>query len=394
MTTTLAADRQVLTDDMLERFAARAPVYDAENLFFAEDFEELRAAGYLRLAVPTELGGLGVDLAGVCFAQRRLAAAAPATALAINMHLYWTGVAADLYRAGDRSLQWLVEEAAAGEVFAAGHAEAGNDMALLLSTTRAERVDGGWRFYGRKYFGSLSPVWTRFGIHAMDASDPLAPVIVHAFVDRAAPGYSVVETWDTLGMRATRSDDTILEGVYVPDDRVARVVPAGLAGADAFVLGIFAWAQPTFGAIYLGIADRARELAVAGVVSRTSIALGGKTMACHPYTQHAVADMVLELDAATALLERVARDWSDGVDHGGWWPARLVSAKYRATEAAKRVVDLAMDVAGGGGLFRREQLERLFRDVRAGTLHPANSALTHEIVGKTALGLLGQDPRW
>ena len=43
-------------------------------------------------------------------------------------------------------------------------------------------------------------------------------------------------------MRATRSDDTVLEGAFVPDKYIARVVPAGFAGADLFVLGIFAWA--------------------------------------------------------------------------------------------------------------------------------------------------------
>ena len=55
--------------------------------------------------------------------QRRLGAHAAPTALAINMHLYWTGVAADLYRAGDRYLTWILEETARGAVFAAGHAE-------------------------------------------------------------------------------------------------------------------------------------------------------------------------------------------------------------------------------------------------------------------------------
>ena len=80
------------------------------------------------MAVPTEFGGLGLTLAEVCREQRRLAYRAPATALATNMHVYWTGVAADLYRMGDRSLTWMLEEAVAGEVFAAGHGEAGNDL--------------------------------------------------------------------------------------------------------------------------------------------------------------------------------------------------------------------------------------------------------------------------
>ena len=85
-----------------------------------------------------------MTLAEVCREQRRLAYYAPATALAVNMHLYWIGVAADLWRQGDVSLEWILREAAGGEIFAAGHAESGNDVPVLLSTSKAERVDGGW----------------------------------------------------------------------------------------------------------------------------------------------------------------------------------------------------------------------------------------------------------
>ena len=384
----------VLTDAILDSCAARTAGYDRDNRFCMEDFDELRAAGYLLMAVPGELGGLGMSLAEVCAEERRLARRSPATALALNMHVYWTGLAADLWRAGDKTLAWLLEEAAAGEVFAAGHGEAGNDLPVLLSTARAERVDGGYRFWAHKIFGSLSPVWTRLGIHAMDATDPANPMIVHAFLPRDTAGYRIVETWDTLGMRPTRSDDTVIEGAVIPDPYIARVVPAGLAGADAFVLGIFAWAEPTFASIYVGLAERALEVAVAGVKTKTSIALGGRSMAYHPMLQHAVAEMAVELDAIGAHVERVAADWSAGVDHGMAWPAKLVAAKYRAVEGAKRVVDLAMDVSGGTGMFRSNELERIYRDVRCGGFHPANSALVHELVGKSALGVLGDEPRW
>lgn len=117
-----------------------------------------------------------------------------------------------------------------------------------------------------------------------------------------------METWDALGMRATRSDDTLLDGAFVPDEYIARVVPAGFAGADRFVLGIFAWAECTFGSIYTGIAERALELAV------------------------------------TSAAQRTAAERSRGVDHG------------------------------------------------AST--PRNSALVHELGGKTMLGGLGEEPRW
>lgn len=383
-----------VTEDMLLRFDSRAATYDRENRFFDQDFEELNAANYLVMPVPEKFGGPGLSLAEVCREQRRLAYYAPATALAINMHLYWVGVAADLWRRGDTSLEWILKDASAGEIFAAGHAESGNDIPVLLSTAKAERVDGGYRFSGRKQFGSLSPVWTRFGLHGMDISDPAHPKIVHAFLTRNNDGYIIKETWDVLGMRATRSDDTVLENAFIPDQYVARVVPAGGAGIDAFVASIFAWALMGFANIYYGLARRALDKSIAAVKSKRSIALS-RSMAYHPEVQHAIAQMVIELESIGPHLDRIAEDWSNGVDHGAEWPSKIFAAKYRAVEASWRVVDLGLDVAGGSGIFRSAGYERLLRDARLGRIHPANSFLTHEVVGKTALGIsLDEQPRW
>ena len=386
--------KPVLTEEMLARFASRAASYDRENRFFEEDFEELRAAKYLMLPLPSEFGGAGMTLAEVCQEQRRLAYHAPATALAVNMHLYWVGVAADLWRRGDVSLEWILREAAAGEIFAAGHAETGNDVPVLLSTAKAERVDGGYRFTGRKHFGSLTPVWTRFGLHGMDTSNPSQPKIVHAFMPRDTAGYTIKETWDVLGMRATRSDDTVLENAFVPDRYVARVVPAGAAGIDPFVLAVFAWALMGFGNIYYGLAKRALDLSITAVKSKGSLALS-RSMAYHPEVQHAVAEMVIELESIGPHLETVAEDWSNGVDHGAHWPSKIFAAKYRAVEGSWRVVDLGLDVTGGSGIFRSAGYERLIRDARLGRIHPANSFLAHEVVAKTALDIsLDEQPRW
>jgi len=384
----------VLTEEMLARFASRAASYDQENRFIHEDFEELRASKYLLLPLPKEFGGAGMTLAEVCREQRRLAYHAPATALAVNMHVYWIGVAADLWRRGDTSLEWLLREAAAVEIFAAGHAESGNDVPVLLSTSKAERVDGGYRFTGRKHFGSLTPVWTRFGLHGMDTSDPNQPKVVHAFMPRDTEGYTIKKTWDVLGMRATRSDDTQLENVFIADRYIARVLPAGAAGIDPFVLGIFAWALMGFGNVYYGLAKRALDQTIASVKGKGSLALT-RSMAYHPEIQHAIADMVLELESIGPHLESVARDWSNGVDHGAQWPSKIFAAKYHAVEGSWRVVDTGLDVSGGTGIFRSAGYERLIRDARLGRIHPANSFLTHEVVAKTALGIsLDEQPRW
>lgn len=384
----------ILTDEMLDRFRDRAPAYDRDNTFFSEDFEELRESGYLRCVVPKEFGGLGLSLAEYGREVRRLASYAPATALATNMHIYWTGVAADLWRAGDTSMEFVLEGAAHGEVFAAGHAEPGNDVPVLLSTARAERVEGGYRFSGRKSFGSLTPVWTQLGLHAMDTSDPEHPKVVHGFMPRDAEGCAIKETWDVLGMRATRSDDTLLDGVFLPDDRIVRVIPAGFSGADHFVVAVFAWALLGFANVYYGLARRVLDLTAEAVKTKTSIAMS-RPMSYHAEVQHGIAEMVMLREAIEPHIERVAEDWSSGVDHGGLWPLKIVVAKHHAVTAAWQIVDRAMDLSGGFGMFKKSELERLFRDARAGRFHPANPLLTHEIAAKLTLGINPDEaPRW
>ena len=157
---------------------------------------------------------------------------------------------------------------------------------------------------------------------------------------------------------------------------------------------MFAWALLGFGNIYYGLAKRALDKSISAVKSKRSLALS-RSMAYHPELQHAIAQMVIELESIGPHLDSIAEEWSNGVDHGAEWPAKIFAAKYRAVEGAWRVVDIGLDIAGGAGIFRSAGYERLLRDARLGRIHPANTFLTHEVVGKTALGIgLDEQPRW
>ena len=120
-------------------------------------------------------------------------------------------------------------------------------------------------------------------------------------------------------------------------------------------------------------------------------------MSYHAEVQHAIAEMVIELETAEALLDRAARDWSENTDPEkvGGLLMRVLAAKYRAVESSWRVVDMAMELAGGFGIFRASGLERVFRDARLGRIHPANGFLTHELLAKLTLGINpDEQPRW
>ena len=365
--------RSPLTPDLLERIRSRAAGYDRENTFFWEDLDELRAAGYLH---PRPL----LDTAR---AQRCLAAHAPATALGINMHLVWTGVARVLAARGDPSLQWVLAEAKAGELFAFGNSEAGNDLVLFDSTTVAEaRPDGGYAFTGTKIFTSLSPAWTRLGVFGRDGDN-----LVHGFLTRETPGWRALDDWDTLGQRATQSNTTMLDGAVVAPERVARILPVG-PSADPFVFGIFANFLLLISSVYAGIADRALELAVEAAAKRTSRKNDGRPYSQDPDIRWRAADAALALDALRPQLDGLAADVDALADHGTEWFRLLTGVKHRSTETARYVVDQAMRIAGGGAYRNASELSRLQRDVLAGIYHPSDTESVHSTVATSLFGPL------
>ena len=373
----------ILTPELLERLRGRAAKYDQANAFFTEDLEDLREAGYPALFSTVEMGGSGLDIPGVVACQRLLASAAPATALAVNMHLVWCGVAHLLSLRGDDSLRFLLEEAAAGELFAFGVSEPGNSAVLFDSKTAAVPQDGGgYAFTGRKIFTSLSPAWTRLGIFGKDSSNPREPQLVFGFADRGTGGITTLDDWDTMGMRASQSCTTLLENAVVPAGRIVRHTPVG-PHSDTFVFGIFSLFETLLSAVYAGLAERALALAAEATGKRS---VQGQPAAYDPHTRFRVADAAIRLDGILLQLDAIARDLETGVDYGAFWFPRLSGLKLRTTDTARGIVETAMQVAGGSGYSRGQELERLYRDVLAGMFHPSSEDSAHDSMAKAVLG--------
>ncbi|MFC4140541.1 MULTISPECIES: acyl-CoA dehydrogenase family protein [unclassified Microbacterium] len=365
-----ALAEQYLSAALLERFRERAAVYDRENRFFDEDLADLKDAGYLRLFVPEELGGGGLNLNEVSKLQQRLATAAPATALAINMHLMCTGVVHAMRERDDHSLDWVLEEAAAGEIFAFGISEPSNDWVLQGSkSTAVPQDDGGYLISGVKIFTSLSPVWTRLIVHGTDASDDTQ--LVYGFLERDADGITVSDDWDVMGMRASQSRATILKDVRMQPERVARRIPSGRF-PDLLTFAITSNFQLLVGSVYAGVAQRALQLAVAGLKARKS-AKAGTTYAEVPETRIRLADAHMEYMSVPAQLEAYCRDFDDLADHGAGWPLRLVSARLNASTAARRTAEVALMCTSGSGFGNQHEAGRLFRDATAGLFHPPSA---------------------
>lgn len=370
-----------LASELADDFATRADQHDRDGTFPLENYERMQKAGYLRLTVPEELGGLGASLVDLVIVQERLAMGCPSTALAVNMHVSPVGQLGSLWKSNRSPYleRWLRDVAAGRIIQASLLAEPGAPL-LRHSTCKAERVVGGYVVSGRKIFGTGNEVMTHFSTMAQYEDPVRGPTVLFFRLPKSAQGIEFHDTWDVLGMRATRSNDYTMTNVFVPDDSVFHSFPAG--HLDGVLLqSSFGWAMPTFGATYLGAAAGALELA-----RKHAIDSGKRKSAS---VQHIFAEMEITLESARAVIYKIAEEVSSGavlremdIQEG---MARVVLAKYVAGNSAVSIVNKCFDVVGGAAYYSKNHISRIYRDVRAATIQPYNNLDTLEIVGKTAL---------
>jgi alkylation response protein AidB-like acyl-CoA dehydrogenase len=303
-----------------------------------------------------------------------------------------------LHERGIGTLDWVLRDAVAGEVFAFGVSEAGNEAVLLDAVSTAEPDGaGGYRVSGTKVFTTLSPVWTRLGLHARCEEPGADPYLVFGFVrregtefggaarraDQASCGLSEgsIEhpgAWNPLGMRATQSWNTRLEGVRIlPDDVAAKIAP--FDGSDTLVLAIFTSFSILTASVYAGIGDRALELARQAA---NQVGSGGEGLRLDdPELASRLSDAVLDHRRSLDALTLLARDVDDLRAREDWFLA-LAAARNQVSDEARRTVEVAMRYAGTRGYQADSELARLYRDVLAGMFHPSSaSALAKTVRG-------------
>ena len=387
ITTDETGHRRLLSDELLATVRERAAQHDRDNTFASEDIADLKAIGYHLALVPEEFGGAGLTLEEVCREQERLAGASPSTALAINMHQIWMGVARYVQAHGDDSADFIHEDAARGEIYAFGVSEPGNDLVLFGSLTEAEpQENGSYRLSGTKIFTTGGPSWTRLGTFGADRSDENDVRNVWTVLDRETEGLASVEDWDTLGMRASQSWTTKLEGAHAPAERIVRRLEPGPT-QDPFVLGIFLNFEILLSAVYTGIARRALDITVEHVRTRRSVARDD-VYATDPAIRWRLASCAIALDGIAPQITDLANAVDAGTP-GAKRPLFMPQAsalKSRATETALRVVEQCMRSYGGSGYRSKAELSRLYRDVLAGIFHPSDEESVHNAWANVLLG--------
>lgn len=379
--------------ELAKRFAERAEKHDREGSFPFENFAELHEAGILGLTVPKRFGGAEASLTTFLRVQETLAAGDGSTALALNMHLIRFGPEREMPTYPEEWFErmcrgavehgWLANTAATEEGL-------GSPAGGGIPETTAVRVEGGWVLNGRKTFTTMAPALHFFIVMAKVPGEAgEAPWLANFVVYRDDPGVRIDETWDTLGMRATGSHDLVLENVRLPADRFLNQRKAG--GPDARGAAGFVWFALGVAATTIGIAQAARDYAVAFARERTPN--DQRTIKDYPGVRTRIARIDLLLQRSRAMVYDAAAAW-EAKTTGGMAPMnRVAAAKIDTLNNCIEAVDLAMRVVGGVSLQKRRPIERYYRDVRAALHNPPLEDRALEMLARAALDEPAEPPK-
>lgn len=381
-----------------DRFAPRAAQWDREASFPFANYDDLREAGFLKLCVPAEHGGLGADFPTYMMVAAEIGRFCGATALTWNMHIcstMWTGVLADgipmddtqrAEHAARRQLHFrrIVQEGALyaqpfseGTAAAAGRAPFG---------TTARKVDGGWLINGRKIWASLSGAADYYGVlctEEVEGKDPDPRDTLYISVPATSEGFSISGEWDPLGMRGTVSRNLAFKDVFVSDDE--QLMPRGIyfKGAQTWPAMFF-----TLSPTYLGVANAAYDFTVQYLRGEVP---GEPPVKRRQFAtkQIAVAQMRIQLEAMKSLFTRAIAEARPNPSKDE--RMRLYAAHYSIMEGANDIARLAIRTCGGQSMLRHLPLERLYRDSRCGALMlPWTAELVMDRMGRETLYETGE----
>jgi alkylation response protein AidB-like acyl-CoA dehydrogenase len=362
--------QRAIRDFARERIVPNARRWDEEERFPLELLPELAAVGLTGIAVPTELGGAGMDLLGNAIAIEEVAAGDGSIALSVAAH---NGLClGHLMLAGnDRQKERFVRRLVAGDALGAWaltEPAAGSDAAA--AQTRAVRDGDAWVLSGTKQFitnGSIAAVYV-----VMAAT---APRRLSAFVvEGGAPGLRPGKTEKKLGMHAS---DTAV--VHLDDVRVPASHLLGTEG-EAFrdVKRVLDKGRIGIAALAVGLARAAFDYAVAYAKTREQF---GMPIARHGAIQQKIADMRMRLEASRLLVHRAA--WL--ADAGQDFRVAASKAKLFASESATRIALDALQILGGYGYLRDHPVERILRDVKLTEIGEGTSEVQRMVVARHEL---------
>jgi acyl-CoA dehydrogenase len=341
--------------------------------------QSAKAMGLYGFAIPTEYGGLGLNLEEEVQLVFELGYTSPALRSMFGTN---NGIAGHVLLEGgteEQKKEWL-PKLASGEItasFALTEAEAGSDPSTL--TTSAERDGDTWVLNGSKRYITNAPIADVFMVFARSNPAARATRGISTFlVPRDTPGLSVGPKDRKMGQAGAWTSE-----VYFDDVRVdAPALVGGDEGVDngyATAMRCLAHGRAHMAACCVGLAGRLVDESVSYAQERRQ---SGHPIASYQLIQGLIADSVTDHLAGKSLTLEVARAFDAGTDK----KLGPSAAKYFCSEMVGRVADRAVQIHGGAGYMRGVAVERFYRDARLFRIFEGTSQIQQVIIARAALG--------
>jgi alkylation response protein AidB-like acyl-CoA dehydrogenase len=359
-----------------EKVAPTARERDLDGGFSSQIWDEMAEIGLHGMAIPTEHGGIGADVALVCEAARTFGRAGRDLGLGLSWlsSMYVTSVPF-LELGNEEQIERYVPRLARGELIgsqAISEPEAGSDVGAIR--TRAVRDGDDWVINGGKIFITNAPVCDVLLVLAVTDPDAGRKGLTLFIVDRETAGLEVSSPMEKMGNHSSPTAEVHLDGVRVPDANLLGSQGRGFydflrsAGAERVVLS----------ALTLGVMEAAMDTASEYAQNRVQF---GRPIADLQAIRIKLADMRISADAGAALVAKAAA----ALDAGGDGRVETSVAKVFISEACVREGLQAMQVLGGYGYMKEYELERLFRDMKLMTVGGGTNEIHREALAKHVL---------
>lgn len=381
---TIRNERDQALADYADRVAKQiketAAYYDKTGEFPFEHFEILKKEGYLKLVIPKEYGGSELSLYEILLVQERLAKASGSTALAVGWHLM-TFFSLRYFRPWKEEIfaeicRAAVEEGSVLNVYATERAT-GNIVRGSNPSTIAKKTKDGYIINGRKAFATLAPIVKHFTVLAyIEEEDQVAEFLIEK-----NDSVKVIDTWNVLGMKGTGSMDIQLDNVYVPKEALLAYSEKGKPNRFNGNSSAYTLQLP---AIYLGIATAARDFIIQYADEKYSPSLGASILEA-PHVQQKIGEIEILIAVSRSILYSLAEKWDNNEYLRDQLSNEVAITKYTVCNHAIKIVELAMQIAGGHSLSKDLPLERYFRDVQCGAFNPPLNDMVVSQVAKAAI---------
>lgn len=351
------------------KLAERAAEIDQNDRFVGENYVLLKDAGLVEAGVPQELGGGGAEISELAEMLRVLARACGSTALAFSMHTHQVAIPAWRWRHQKAvAVEPLLKRIAAEKIILLS--SGGSDW--IGGSGKAERDGDGYRITARKVFTSGAEAGDILMTGAIHEGEDGSRSVIHFGAPMKSSAVRIENTWRTLGMRGTASNDVVIENLFVPDANVAFSRKAGEWHPVFQTIATIAF--PLIYAVYLGVAENARDIAVEIAKKKPA---SDQSLAGRMDTELRAAQL-----AHRWMLDMVARNAPSAETVNEVMMGRTLVGRH-----AIATVDLAMELAGGASFYRATGLERRFRDIQGARFHPLQAGPQSRYAGAMALGL-------